>query len=36
MQQHLIILGYEVSKFIPYILVLVIGLFVLNFQFNFV
>ncbi|GAA9064619.1 hypothetical protein BTM312_13590 [Helicobacter pylori] len=28
MQQHLIILGFEVSKFIPYILVLIIGLFV--------
>ncbi len=28
MQQHLIVLGFEVSKFIPYILVLIIGLFV--------
>ncbi len=28
MQQHLIILGFEVSKFIPYFLVLMIGLFV--------
>ncbi|GAA9257984.1 hypothetical protein TH0127_08680 [Helicobacter pylori] len=28
MQQHLIVLGFEVSKFIPYFLVLVIGLFV--------
>ncbi len=28
MQQHLIILGYEISKFIPYLLVLMIGLFV--------
>ncbi len=28
MQQHLIILGFEVSKFIPYFLVLIIGLFV--------
>ncbi len=28
MQQHLIVLGFEVSKFIPYLLVLVIGLFV--------
>lgn len=28
MQQHLIILGFEVSKFIPYFLVLTIGLFV--------
>ncbi|WQY14906.1 holin [Helicobacter pylori] len=28
MQQHLIVLGFEVSKFIPYILVFVIGLFV--------
>lgn len=27
MQQHLIILGYEASKFIPYFLVLMIGLF---------
>ncbi|MGL2716104.1 holin [Helicobacter pylori] len=28
MQQHLIVLGFEVSKLIPYLLVLVIGLFV--------
>ncbi|MGL2675179.1 holin [Helicobacter pylori] len=28
MQQHLIVLGLEVSKFIPYLLVLIIGLFV--------
>ncbi|GAA8572529.1 hypothetical protein KYTH32_09020 [Helicobacter pylori] len=28
MQQHLIVLGLEVSKFIPYFLVLMIGLFV--------
>ncbi|WP_120872385.1 holin [Helicobacter pylori] len=28
MQQHLIVLGVEVSKFIPYFLVLIIGLFV--------
>ncbi len=28
MQQHLVVLGFEVSKFIPYFLVLVIGLFV--------
>ncbi|WP_154506634.1 holin [Helicobacter pylori] len=28
MQQHLIVLGFEVSKFIPYLLVLTIGLFV--------
>ncbi|WRA02223.1 holin [Helicobacter pylori] len=28
MQQHLIVLGLEVSKFIPYLLVLAIGLFV--------
>ncbi|WRC84816.1 phage holin family protein [Helicobacter pylori] len=28
MQQHLIVLGFEVSKFVPYILVLIIGLFV--------
>ncbi len=28
MQQHLIILGFEISKFIPYLLVLMIGLFV--------
>ncbi|MFP6297855.1 holin [Helicobacter pylori] len=28
MQQHLIILGFEISKFIPYFLVLTIGLFV--------
>ncbi len=28
MQQHLIVLGFEVSKFIPYFLVLIIGLFV--------
>ncbi|WP_231209778.1 phage holin family protein [Helicobacter pylori] len=28
MQQHLIILGLEFSKFIPYLLVLIIGLFV--------
>ncbi|GAA8856591.1 hypothetical protein DUHN57_10330 [Helicobacter pylori] len=28
MQQHLIILGFEASKFIPYFLVLMIGLFV--------
>ncbi|WP_219028582.1 holin [Helicobacter pylori] len=27
MQQHLIILGFEVSKFIPYFLVLMIGFF---------
>ncbi|MFP6058024.1 holin [Helicobacter pylori] len=28
MQQHLIVLGFEVSKFIPYFLVIMIGLFV--------
>ncbi|WP_459087630.1 holin [Helicobacter pylori] len=28
MQQHLIVLGFEVSKFIPYFLVLMIGFFV--------
>ncbi|MGL2593380.1 holin [Helicobacter pylori] len=28
MQQHIIVLGYEVSKFIPYFLVGIIGLFV--------
>ncbi len=28
MQQHLIVLGFEVSKFIPYLLVLMLGLFV--------
>ncbi|MFP6224254.1 holin [Helicobacter pylori] len=28
MQQHLIVLGFEVLKFIPYFLVLIIGLFV--------
>ncbi len=28
MQQHLIVLGFEISKFIPYFLVLMIGLFV--------
>ncbi|WP_219029090.1 holin [Helicobacter pylori] len=28
MQQHLIVLGFEVSKFTPYFLVLMIGLFV--------
>ncbi|WP_231224812.1 holin [Helicobacter pylori] len=28
MQHHLIVLGFEVSKFTPYLLVLVIGLFV--------
>ncbi|EPZ70366.1 holin [Helicobacter pylori UM038] len=28
MQQHLIVLGFEVSKFIPYFLLLIIGLFV--------
>ncbi|GHR21324.1 hypothetical protein VN1249_09490 [Helicobacter pylori] len=28
MQQDLIVLGFEVSKFIPYFLVLIIGLFV--------
>ncbi len=28
MTQHYLVLGYEVSKFIPYLLVLVIGLFV--------
>lgn len=28
MQQHLLVLGFEVSKFIPYFLVLIIGLFV--------
>lgn len=28
MQQHLIVLGFEISKFIPYSLVLTIGLFV--------
>ncbi|MGL2526116.1 holin [Helicobacter pylori] len=28
MQQHLIVLGLEISKFIPYFLVLVVGLFV--------
>lgn len=28
MTQHYLILGYEISKFIPYFLVLIIGLFV--------
>ncbi len=28
MQQHLVVLGLEVSKYIPYLLVLMIGLFV--------
>lgn len=28
MQQHLIVLGFEISKFIPYFLVMAIGLFV--------
>ncbi len=28
MQQHLIVLGFELSKFTPYLLVLMIGLFV--------
>ncbi len=28
MQQHLIVLGFEVLKFVPYILVMMIGLFV--------
>lgn len=28
MQQHLIVLGFEISKLIPYFLVLMIGLFV--------
>ncbi len=28
MQQHLIVLGFEVSKFIPYFLVMIIGAFV--------
>ncbi|WP_120802931.1 phage holin family protein [Helicobacter pylori] len=28
MQQHLIVLGFEVSKFIPYLLLALIGLFV--------
>ncbi len=28
MQQHLIILGFEISKFFPYFLVLIVGLFV--------
>ncbi|WQY26262.1 phage holin family protein [Helicobacter pylori] len=28
MQQHLIVLGFEISKFIPYFLLLMIGLFV--------
>ncbi|GAA8337466.1 hypothetical protein HpNP141_15330 [Helicobacter pylori] len=28
MQQHLIVLGFEVLKFIPYFLLLIIGLFV--------
>ncbi|MBI1562142.1 phage holin family protein [Helicobacter pylori] len=28
MQQHAIVLGFEISKFIPYLLVLVVGLFV--------
>ncbi len=28
MNQHFLILGFEISKFIPYLLVLVIGLFV--------
>ncbi|WRG38582.1 holin [Helicobacter pylori] len=28
MQQHLIVLGFEVSKFIPYFLVFLIGVFV--------
>ncbi len=28
MQQHLIVLGFEISKYIPYFLVLLIGLFV--------
>ncbi|WP_181235777.1 holin [Helicobacter pylori] len=28
MQQHLIVLGFEVSKLIPYLLVIMVGLFV--------
>ncbi|UOR68633.1 holin [Helicobacter pylori] len=28
MQQHLIILGYEISKTVPYLLVMIIGVFV--------
>ncbi|ANT42954.1 putative holin [Helicobacter phage PtB92G] len=28
MQQHLLVLGFEISKFIPYILVVLIGFFV--------
>ncbi len=28
MQQHLLVLGIEVSKFIPYLLILMIGIFV--------
>ncbi len=28
MQQNLIVLGFEISKFIPYLLVLILGLFV--------
>ncbi len=28
MEQHLIVLGFEISKYIPYFLLLVIGLFV--------
>lgn len=28
MQQHLIVLGFEISKFIPYFLVCLVGLFV--------
>ncbi|GAA9198020.1 hypothetical protein Taiwan878_14480 [Helicobacter pylori] len=28
MQQHLIVLGFEVSKYIPYLLVVIIGVFV--------
>ncbi|GAA6803490.1 hypothetical protein BTM502_14720 [Helicobacter pylori] len=28
MQQHLIVLGFEVSKLIPYFLVMIVGLFV--------
>ncbi|GAA9158513.1 hypothetical protein HpHA184_10220 [Helicobacter pylori] len=28
MQQHVIVLGFEISKFIPYLLVAIIGLFV--------
>ncbi|GAA9440881.1 hypothetical protein BTM432_14540 [Helicobacter pylori] len=28
MQQHSLVLGFEISKFIPYLLVLIIGLFV--------